>query len=506
MVARRAALTPIRLYLAAVIGVSTLLLALSLLGLLIGYVETGDLTWLAGSVILIAGATARPVELRPHVRLSLRIAPQLMAAVLLGPEKAMLAAGVGVTLGYLYHVLYARRHNLIDLLFNTAQAILATGAASIIYRLVGTVDLGLLGEPVALLVAAEGMHLGNVFLVAGAMSYSGQDAGLGQTVLHLLRADPLQYVALLVTGILGALLARDAYFWAVPLLVVPLALVERTLVRQREEAERERRLAVMEEVNQLKNDFIAAVTHDLRTPLMVIKGFGELLAEREDEFMDDERRAVECINMNTERLSELIEMLLQMSELDAGMVVLRREPTDAVALIGRVIERVRLHAEQKGVAVAMFSAGRVPSLELDAARFEQVIANVLNNAIKFTPAEGEVAVIVGFRDETLAVTVSDSGPGIPADVLPYVFDRFYRAHHVDGDRKSTGGLGLAIAKSIVELHGGTLRVESVVGEGSSFTVRIPRRALSQDERDGANSGDRALADTLSPARPLPSAR
>lgn len=507
MVARRPpALTPIRLYLSVVIGVSGVLLALSLLGLLTGYVETGDLSWLAGSVLLIAAATARPVELRPHVRLSLRIAPQLMAAVLLGPEKAMLAAGIGVMLGYLYHVVYARRNDLIDLLFNAAQAILTTGAASIAYRLFASVHLGALGDPVALLVAAESMHLGNVFLLAGALSFSGQEAGLGQTFLRVLRNDPLQYVALLVMGILGALLARDAYFWAVPLLVVPLALVELTLVRQRQEAERERKLAVMEEVNQLKNDFIAAVTHDLRTPLMVIKGFGELLAEREDEFMDDERRAVECINLNSERLSELIEMLLQMSELDAGMVVLRREPTDATELIDRVIERVRLHAEQKGVTVAMFSTGPVPSLELDAARFEQVIANLLNNAIKFTPADGEVAVIVGFRDETLAVTVSDSGPGIPPDVLPRVFDRFYRARHVEGDRKSTGGLGLAIAKSIVELHSGTLRVESVVGEGSSFTVRIPRRALSQDERDGADSGDRALADTLSPARPLPSAR
>ncbi len=505
MIAQRFSLSPIRLYLISINCISALLIVLSVLGLLSGRVAPGDLTWLAGSVVLIAFATARPVELRPHVRLSLRSAPELMAAILLGPAPALLAAGVGVTAGSTYH-LYRGRHNLTDLFFAAAQGVLATGIAAVVYELVAAVNLGSVGQPVALLTAAESLHLSNALLVAVAMALSGQDAGLGQTFLRLIRSDPLQYLALLVSGILGVLLARQHAFWAVPLLLVPLALVERTLVKQREEAERERKLAVMEEVNALKNDFIAAVTHDLRTPLMVIKGFGELLAEREDEFMDDERRAVECINLNAERLSELIEMLLQLSELDAGMVVLQRAPADVPKIVQRVLDQLNYHAEQKDVAVALFVTTPLPPFELDPKRFEQVVANLVNNAIKFTPARGEVALTLGFRDGTLVLTVSDSGAGISPEVLPHVFERFYRAHIVEGDRRRTGGLGLAIAKSIVELHGGTITAQSTVNVGSTFTVRLPSLKMTEDHQEGPNARDRALAEILRPARPLPNAR
>jgi signal transduction histidine kinase len=496
---------PIRLYLFFVIALSALCVIASVAGLLIGRFALGDLWWFASSVLLIGLATARPVELRPHVRLSPRFAPKLMAAVLLGPPAALLAAGAGVSVGYLYH-LHRRRHDLTDLLFNTAQDVLGTLAASLVYALVSNAPLSSAGEPLALLAAAETMHLSNILLVAGAISLSGQDVGVSQTVARLFRTDPLQYAALAVTGILGALLAREQAFWAVPLLLVPLALVERTLIKQREEAERERKLAVMEEVNALKNDFIAAVTHDLRTPLMVIKGFGELLAEREDEFMDDERRAVECINLNTERLSELIEMLLQLSEIDAGMVILQPAPTDAPEVVQRVLDQVNFHAEQKDVTVALFVQPPAPPIELDPARFEQVVANLVNNAIKFTPQGGEVAVTVGFRDEHLVITVNDSGPGISPEALPHIFERFYRAHIVEGDRRRTGGLGLTIAKSIVELHGGTITVESRVNQGTTFTVRLPQLGAAGNLDQGPNAHDRALTQGLHPARPLPNAR
>jgi signal transduction histidine kinase len=262
----------------------------------------------------------------------------------------------------------------------------------------------------------------------------------------------------------------------------------------------------MEQVNQLKNDFIAAVTHDLRTPLMVIKGFGELLAEREDELLDDERRAVDAINLNAERLSELIEMLLQMSELDAGMVVLQRAPTDVPAVLRRVVDEIGYHAEQKGVNVNVLVRGGVPMLELDAARLEQVIANLLNNAIKFTPEGGDVKIAVEFRDEQMVLIVSDTGPGIPPDILPHIFDRFYRGHHVAGDRRQTGGLGLAIAKGIVELHGGTIGVESRLGDGTTFTVTLPRLVARDAGEEGQDADDRALAGMLRPSRPLPNAR
>ena len=426
-----------------------------------------------------------------------------MAAVLLGPAYAILAASIGVLGGYLYHM-YRGKHNHIDVLFNTSQSVLETAACSLIYWQVSQLLLGQFGEPLALLVSAEVMHLTNVLLVAGAISMAGQDARFARTFARLIRNDPLQYAALLVSGILGALLARDA-FWAVPLLLVPLALVERTLIKQREEAERERKLQVMEEVNLLKDDFIAGVTHDLRTPLMVIKGFGELLAEREDEFMDDERRAIGSINANAERLSELIEMLLQLSELDAGMVVLQRSPTDVPEVAGKVLAQMQYHAEQKGVKVDMALARPIPPLELDRARLEQVIANLVGNALKFTSSGGLVVVTLDVDNTWLILKVADTGSGIPPEVLPHIFDRFYRANHPDGGRRQTGGLGLAIVKSIVDLHGGTITAESTVGEGTTITIMLPR-VEAPGSHTSPNTRDRAFADMLHPARPLPNAR
>jgi two-component system sensor histidine kinase BaeS len=137
---------------------------------------------------------------------------------------------------------------------------------------------------------------------------------------------------------------------------------------------------------------------------------------------------------------------------------------------------------------------------------EQVVSNLLGNAIKFTPQGGRVRVDLTLRDEQLVFTVADNGPGIPPEVLPHVFDRFYRAHHVEGDRRQTGGLGLAIARSIVELHGGTITAASTVKVGSTFTVLLPHTKPSEGQQEGPSARDRALAELLRPARPLPNAR
>ena len=501
--ARRTLARPARLYVYALAGLTVTLALVSLASLVVGRVAPSDAFFLAGTTVLIFFATARPVELRPHVKLSLRSAPQLMAAVLIGPAGAVFAATIGVLAGYLYHM-YRSKHNLIDLLFNSSQGVLATAASGFVYWQISGLLLGPLGEPLALLAAAETMHLSNTLLVAGAISFSGQDAGFARTFAHLIRNDPLQYAAMLVSGILGVLLAREAA-WAVPLLLVPLALVERTLIKQREEAERERKLQVMEEVNRLKNDFIAGVTHDLRTPLMVIKGFGELLAEREDEFMDDERRAIGSINVNAERLSELIEMLLQLSELDAGMVVLQRSTTHVPEVVGKVIGQVQYHAEQKGVRVDMAIQRSIPALELDRGRLEQVIANLVGNALKFTPRGGRISVSMDLDEAHLLILVSDTGSGIPPEVLPHIFDRFYRANHPGNGRRQTGGLGLAVVKSIVELHDGTITAESTVGEGTTITIMLPRVETAGTPHEDPSAHDRALADMLRPARPLPNA-
>ena len=435
----------------------------------------------------------------------MRDAPQLMAAVLLSPAEALVATAAGVLAGYAYHLAHGRQNGT-DLMFNTAQAVLSTGAAAIVYQFVHALLEGPAAEPIALLAAAVSMLAANTILVAVAIVLAGQGKGIARTVLQMLRQDPLLYAALLVTGILGTLLVREQAVWAVPLLLIPLILMEQSAARHVEEAERERKFAVMEEVNALRNDFIAAVTHDLRTPLTVIKGYGELLAERDDELLDDERKAVAGINLNAERLGELIEMLLQLSELDAGMVRLDRRPSDVSALIRSVLEQLRFLAESKSTMLTFKADSELPPFELDPRRFEQVLTNVIGNAIKFTPAGGEVTVCAGVRDTALLVEVADTGPGIDPKILPQIFERFYRTAGSDGGRRRTGGLGLAIAKSIVELHGGTITASSAPQQGSVFTIDLPRPDSRDEQYKVASEADAVLEQHEASARPLPSQR
>lgn len=468
---RSALVTPFQVYLFVVVAFSALIAGISARDLLFGAAR--DNTWLVVGLSLVIGfTTARLVELRPNIKISTRAAPQYAAIVLLSPAGAIIATAAGVIVGYFFHLMRGR-HNRIDLLFNTAQGVLSTWVATSIYRLVLSAAGTNSGEPVALIFAAASLYMANAFLIAVAVTLSRQNTGLFATFLHLIRNDPLVYTALLVTGLLAILMVREQQFWVVPLLIVPLAMTEHVVVKQRKENERDRKIAVMEEVDTLRGEFVAAVTHDLRTPLMTIKGFGELLEDREDELMPDERTAVRAINTSAERLGELVETLLQLSELDAGMVVLETRPSDISNLVRRVFEHLRYTADNKGIGLVMEASGPPPPVVLDPIRFEQVITNIVSNAIKFSPAESKVVVRTGVLDETLTVQISDSGPGIAPEALPHIFERFYRASQVEAGRRQTGGLGLAIAKSIVELHGGTIWAESVVRQGSTFTIHVP---------------------------------
>ncbi len=494
MMVPRRYITPIRLYLACVACSSALILALSMIALVAERIVPRHLAWFVGSIALITVATARPVELRPHVRFSVRTAPQLMAAILLGPPQAIIVTAVGVCAGYTFH-LFRGRYNATDLFFNSGQSVLATAAAAFSYKLVGDAALGAVAEPLALATAAEAMHLSNKLLVAGAIAFSGQGSGVIRTFQDLVRDDPLQYAALLVTGIMGVLLAREGDFWAVPLLIAPLAFVEYTLVKQREEAERARKLAVMEQAVALKSEFVAGLTHDLRSPLTVVKLFADLLAHRSDEYEEDQREAIEALNLNADRLADLIEKMLQLSQLDAGMITLQPTASDAPALIQQALDHLAARAEHQGVNLTLSVTPPIPPIELDPMRFEQVVTNLVDSAIKFTPPGGEVHVTIACRDETLAIHVIDRGLAIPPEALPHIFDRFSNRRLVSNDQRRTGGLGLVIAKELVELHGGTITAESGRNDETIFTVGFP---YVPPESRAARSGD--VMQGLTPAQ------
>jgi signal transduction histidine kinase/CheY-like chemotaxis protein len=225
--------------------------------------------------------------------------------------------------------------------------------------------------------------------------------------------------------------------------------------------------------NQAKDEFMATLSHELRAPLNAIVGWTTLLKTGALDAATA-ARAVEVIDRNSRHQGQLIEDLLDVSRITAGKLVLEMEPVYLPAIVEAAIESVAPAARAKGVTLKVVVAPGVRPVSGDKDRLQQVVWNLLSNALKFTPAEGRVDVLCRTRDGHVELTVRDTGMGIPADVLPYIFERFRQSEA--GTKRAYGGLGLglAIVRYLVELHGGTVTAESE-GEsrGATFIVRLP---------------------------------
>jgi signal transduction histidine kinase len=223
--------------------------------------------------------------------------------------------------------------------------------------------------------------------------------------------------------------------------------------------------ARLEEAEQERRSALADVSHELRTPLTVIQGNLEAII---DGVYPADPAHLEPILAETRILERLIEDLRTLTLAEAGSLVLHREPTDLRALLTDVAVSYRGQAEQAGIALAVTAAHDLPTLELDPARIREVIANLLTNALRHTPRGGTVKVSAAVADDHVEVTVHDTGSGILADQLDRIFDRFYRSPDSPGS-----GLGLPIAKSLVEAHGGTIDARSPVSEGTTVRFTLP---------------------------------
>ncbi len=224
------------------------------------------------------------------------------------------------------------------------------------------------------------------------------------------------------------------------------------------------------QLDRLRTNFVSDVSHELRTPLTAIKGFVETLqgGAADDPAVRD--RFLNTIAIETERLTRLTNDLLLLTRADAGRLDLRLAPIDLSDCVQRAVAQLESRAREKQIAVEIEPQDDTPLVQADADRIHQVLVNLLDNAIKFTPSEGRVIVSAS----NCAVTVADAGPGIPADELPHIFERFYRGDRSRARKGTDGsGLGLSIAKAIVEAHGGQIWVESEQGQGASFIFTLP---------------------------------
>jgi signal transduction histidine kinase/ActR/RegA family two-component response regulator len=231
--------------------------------------------------------------------------------------------------------------------------------------------------------------------------------------------------------------------------------------------------AEAESANRLKDEFLATVSHELRTPLNAILGWTHLL--RNGRIDDDTAcRAVETIERNARSQAQLIEDILDVSRVITGKLRLNIGAVDAASVINAAIDSVQLAADSKDIQLGVILDPSARHVSGDANRLQQVVWNLLSNAIKFTPPGGRVEVRLEHADAKLQISVSDNGQGIGGDFLPFIFDRFRQADGTSTRRHGGLGLGLAIARHLIELHGGTIHAQSPGKDcGSTFTIKLP---------------------------------
>lgn len=230
---------------------------------------------------------------------------------------------------------------------------------------------------------------------------------------------------------------------------------------------RERRL------EEMRREFVANVSHELRTPLTYLQGYTEAILDGLAADPTEEKKYLEIILDETLRLRRLVSDLLDLSRIEAGQLVLEKGEVDVAELCRQVAEKVRPLAEEKGVRLELAVPASLPPAWGSADRLQQVLINLLDNALRHTPGGGRVSVCGEERDGMLALSVRDTGPGIPPEDLPYIFERFYKVEKARTRTTAGTGIGLAIVKGVVEAHGGRVWAESTPGRGTTFTFTLP---------------------------------
>ncbi|HEU5283093.1 MAG TPA: HAMP domain-containing sensor histidine kinase, partial [Burkholderiales bacterium] len=234
----------------------------------------------------------------------------------------------------------------------------------------------------------------------------------------------------------------------------------------------------LKQTDVLRRELVANVSHDLKTPLATLQGYVDTLLLKDDALAPAERRHyLGVASRSCQRLSKLVADLIELAKLDAHEVTLQPEPFSPGELLQDVAQKFQLKAEQRRVALETVLPDRVPYVSADIRLIERVLENLIGNALAHTDSGGKVRLTVDSAGSDVVLWVSDTGCGIPADELPHVFERFYRVNGADWERGGNAGLGLAITKSILDLHGSEMKVESQVGVGTSFAFTLPTTRL-----------------------------
>jgi signal transduction histidine kinase len=226
----------------------------------------------------------------------------------------------------------------------------------------------------------------------------------------------------------------------------------------------------LERTEQLRRNMVADASHEIRSPLSNIKGY---LAAIRDGIKKPDADTMHLINRETDTLSRLADDLQDLSLADSGALKLKLQPENVSALINEAMSSIQTRAEAKGVSISIELVEKLLPVNVDYDRIKQVLHNLLDNALTHTPAGGAIVVSAKQQEKWIEVSVADTGEGIPAEDLPNIFERFYRADKSRARATGGSGLGLTIAKRLVKAHGGNIEVQSELGKGSRFSFTLP---------------------------------
>jgi len=230
-------------------------------------------------------------------------------------------------------------------------------------------------------------------------------------------------------------------------------------------------LTELRSLQTMRRELVGNISHELRTPLATIKAVIETLKDGAVEDRELTRNFLTSVDSEVDRMTQIVAELTELSRIESGKAELKLERVDLNTLAREAIAQLNPFATRRGVTVSLEPTPKLPPVTADKERVRQVITNLLHNALKFTPPKGKVTVAAGLKGDSATLSISDTGIGISGEDLPHVFERFYKA---DKARSGGGtGMGLAIAKHIVQAHGGTIRAQSEPGKGSTFSFSLP---------------------------------
>jgi signal transduction histidine kinase len=235
--------------------------------------------------------------------------------------------------------------------------------------------------------------------------------------------------------------------------------------------------------NEQRAEMMQRIVHELRTPLQSLHSVHYLLSEQiAGPLNEQQQKYVDMLRVNAERITDFTNQFLDLAKFEAGRMQFRQEPTRVPALVEKAVENARVHAEAHQITIALRAQDDLPELRVDPEKISQVVSNLLSNAVKYTPDGGQVEVAVEKGERGVRILVKDSGAGIDPEDVPHLFTKFYQAKNAGKARTKGTGIGLALVKAIVDGHGGTLRVESEVGKGSTFGVELPVSAGAEAKK------------------------